>query len=124
LECKNAEGGKCGDMTLPAECPPDGIIKQIVFRYFIENSGFTPVTITKAYGILNGAEAMDFLSDVEKNPIPFQTTTNIMTSGRVSVNVCFPITISNIFEVEGATHDGFTCKTNAFSSFSINISHA
>jgi hypothetical protein len=80
------------------------------------------VKINKANSHLNGGQAVELLNKVEKNPIPFETTTNVNTSGEVSVNVCFPVTISNTFEVEGETQNGLTCKDTAILSFSVNLS--
>jgi hypothetical protein len=106
-------------MTVPESCPSEGIMERIIFRYSVENSGSKQVTITKADSHLNGAQGVDFLDHLETNPIPFQTTSNIVKFGEVSLNVCFPIELSNVFEVEGTTLDGLTCSSTAELSFSV-----
>ncbi|KAG7373350.1 laminin G domain containing protein [Nitzschia inconspicua] len=122
LECKSGGGGKCLNMTVPTDCPPEGIMERIVFRYSIENDGSKEVKITKAESHLIGGQAVEYLDHLETNPIPSQVTSLLVASGEVMLNICFPIEVSNLFEIEGITSDGLTCNSTAFSSFSVNPS--
>lgn len=120
MECKDASGRKCDDKSLPPDCPPEGIFERIVFKYSVENDGSKEVRITTATSRLNGGQAVEFVDHLEKNPVSFRSTSNIVNFGEVSLNVCSPIEISNAFEIEGNNLDGTTCTDTAVSSFNIN----
>jgi hypothetical protein len=119
VECQDQSGNPCINTTTLSDCTAEGVLAEVVFRYSIENDGSNPVNITKADSYVNGGQAVEFSTKLEKNPIPPQSSARVLTFGEISINACFPIQISNIFEVEGTTADGTTCRSEVMSSFAI-----
>ena len=118
--CRDKAGNPCTNTTILTNCTAEGIMAEVVFQYSVSNEGTSQATITKADSHVNGGQAVDFSGSLEKNPIPANSESRVLTFGEISVNACFPIQISNVFEVEGTTPDGKTCSDEAVSSFSIS----
>lgn len=119
IECHDKDGNPCTNTSMLTNCTAEGIMAEIVFRYFITNEGSSQVTITAADSHVNGGQAVDFSTHLERNPIPADSSSRVLTFGEIAINACFPIQITSVFEVEGTTMDGTVCSDEAVSSFGI-----